>query len=179
MGVGVVQNAYDEICAIEVAENRDIIATDRLLQELSKQKMPSFKFTNCDVLIIDENGKNISGCGHDPNIRGRTYEDGCTVNFKVTNLFIRGLTKESHHIGIDLHIADITTRRCLNDVYWRETSINTITSNRLNGGRIPLYENTDYDALRLAIRTRDGIAFSKAHVARIKNTIGNGSDSSL
>jgi hypothetical protein len=173
-GVGVVQNAYDEICTIEVAENQDFIATDRTLQELSKQKMPSFKFTNCDVLIVDEIGKNISGCGHDPNITGRTYEEGFTVNFKVTNLFIRGLTKESHHNGIGLHIADITTRRCLNDVNWRETWLNTITSNRLNGGRIPLYENTDYDALRLAIRTCDDIDFSKAHVARIKNTLAMG-----
>lgn len=171
LGIGVVQNAYDEICAIEAGESKDLIDIDAELQQLSKQKMPSFKFRDCDVLIIDEIGKNISGCGHDPNITGRTYEEGFAVDFKVTNLFIRGLTKESHHNGIGLHIADITTRRCLNDVNWRETWINTITSNRLNGGHIPLYENTDYDALRLAIRTCDNIAFSRPRVARIKNTL--------
>lgn len=171
IGLGVVQNAYDEISAIEICEQEDIISMDAELLVQAKQSMPSFKFRNCDVLIIDEIGKNISGCGHDPNITGRTYEEGFTVDFKVTNLFIRGLTKESHHNGIGLHIADITTRRCLNDVNWRETWLNTITSNRLNGGRIPLYENTDCDALRLAIRTCDGIDFSRAHVVRIQNTL--------
>ena len=89
------------------------------------------------------------------------------MDFKVTNLFIRSLTPESHHNGIGLHIADITTRRCLNSVNWRETWLNTITSNRLNGGRIPLYENTDRDALLLAIRTCDGIDFATPRVVRI------------
>jgi len=171
LGIGVVQNAYDEICAFEVCESRDFIRMDEDLLVMAKQRMPSFKFPHCDVLVIDEVGKNISGCGHDPNVTGRTYEEGFSVDFKVTNLFIRSLTPESHHNGIGLHIADITTRRCLNSVNWRETWLNTITSNRLNGGRIPLYENTDRDALLLAIRTCDGIDFATPRVVRIRNTL--------
>jgi len=170
-GIGVVQNAYDEICAMKVCEREDIVRMDAELLVIAKERMPRFKFRQCDVLVIDEVGKNISGCGHDPNITGRTYEEGFSVDFKITNLFIRGLTKESHHNGTGLHIADVTTRRCLNDVDWRETWINTITSNRLNGGRIPLYENTDRDALLLAIRTCDAIDFAHPRVARIRNTL--------
>ena len=166
-----VQNAYDEICTLEVCESQNFIQMDEELLVIAKQRMPSFKFPQCDVLVVDEVGKNISGCGHDPNVTGRTYEEGFAVDFKVTNLFIRTLTPESHHNGIGLHIADISTRRCLNSVNWRETWLNTITSNRLNGGRIPLYENTDRDALLLAIRTCDDIDFAAPRVVRIRNTL--------
>lgn len=170
-GIGLVQNAYDEIRNIEVCTSDKILELDASLQEIAKNNIANFKFKKCDVLIIDEIGKNISGNGHDPNVVGRNNSGDFPDVFSVQRIFIRGLTAETHHNGCGLSGADITTRRCLNDVDWVPTWINVVSANRLNGGRIPVYVNTDREALQLAIKTCDDIDFNHPRVVRIKNTL--------
>ena len=41
----------------------------------------------------------------------------------------------------------------------------------ISGGKIPVYQNNDFEALRLAIRTCTKIDYSKARVARIRDTL--------
>ncbi|MDF1494675.1 lactate racemase domain-containing protein [Caproiciproducens sp. CPB-2] len=172
-GIGIVQNAYDELCAIEVMEKEKIMEKDRELLVLAKEKIAKFKFDELDVLIIDEIGKNISGMGFDPNIVGRNNSG--TRDFskilRLQKLFIRGLSEESHHNGAGIASADVTTRQCLRSVDWGTTWTNMITATTLNGGRIPLYMNNDRQAILLAIRTCNGIDFEDVTLARIKNTL--------
>jgi hypothetical protein len=173
-GLGLVQNAYDEICNIDFCEAGDILKLDADLLEIAKDRIPVFKFKDLDVLVVDQIGKNISGNGHDPNIIGRNNSGDFPEVLRLRRLFIRGLTAETHHNACGINLADITTRRCLNDIDWVSTWINIITANRLNGGRIPMYVNTDREALLLAIRTCDGIDFDRPRVARIRSTLEMG-----
>ena len=41
----------------------------------------------------------------------------------------------------------------------------------IHGGKIPFYQNNDYDALRVALRTCPRIDYQKARVARIRDTL--------
>ena len=170
-GVGVVQNAYDEVCNIDVCPKDGIIKMDADLLVVAKGKMPRFKFQECDVLVIDEIGKNISGNGHDPNIVGRNNSGDFPEVFTLKRLVILGITPESHHNAAGINLADITTRGLLNDVDWRATWINVLTANRPNGGKIPVYAETDRDAVIMAIRTGDNVDFEHPRVAHIKNTL--------
>lgn len=169
-GVGIVQNAYDEISNLEVMEKEHILERDAALLTMAKGKIAKFKMSSIDVLIIDEIGKNISGNGFDPNVVGRSNSPGFDDVLDLKKLFIRGLTKETHHNGCGLNHADITTRRCVCDVDYESTWINVSTATMLNGGRIPMYANNDREALLLAIRTCTGIDFNKVKVAHIKNS---------
>lgn len=170
--VGIVQNAYDELCTIEVAEKEDIFEADARLLKEARTKMAGFKFDDIDVLIIDEIGKNISGFGFDPNIVGRSNNKNYGVNdpIQIKRLFIRGLTPESHHNGCGLVAADITTRRCINDVDWAPTWTNFVACTEIQGGKIPMYLNNDRDALLMAIRSCGGES-RPLRMARIKNTL--------
>lgn len=170
-GVGIVQNAYDEISEIEVMPKEKILEKDAELLCIAKRKIARFKFPSIDVLIIDEIGKNISGNGHDPNITGRSNSGGFEDALDLKKLFIRSLNEETHHNGCGLSVADVTTRRCVNSVDFETTWINVITSTMLNGGAIPIYLENDREALLVAIRTCNGIDFSKARVVRIKDTL--------
>ena len=89
--VGIVQNAYDEICEIEIAEKDGLMAADRRLLEKAREKMARFKFDEADVLIIDEIGKEISGFGHDPNVTGRPngYKPDFGNILRIKRMFIR------------------------------------------------------------------------------------------
>lgn len=169
--VGVVQNAYDEISEIRVYPREQVVTGDRELLRIAKACFPRFKFDNIDVLIIDRIGKDISGEGADPNVTGRGFMPYFKDDFHTRKLFIRGLTEQSHHNACGLGLADITTRRCLNTVDWESTWVNLTTNMMIDGAKIPLYQNSDYDALRVALRTCPRIDYAKARVVRIHDTL--------
>lgn len=170
-GVGVVQNAYDDISEIMAFPKDKIVEGDHTLLEIARRRLPRFKFDDIDVLIIDRIGKNISGEGADPNVTGRGFMPYFKDDFHTKRLFIRGLTEQSHHNACGLGLADITTRRCLNSCDWESTWINLSTNTMIDGGKIPVYQNSDFEALRLAIRTCTKIDYSRARVAHIKDTL--------
>ena len=169
--VGVVQNAYDEISEIRVYPHDEIVAGDRELLRIAKARFPRFKFDNIDVLVIDRIGKDISGEGADPNVTGRGFMPYFKDDFHTRKLFIRGLSEQSHHNACGLGLADITTRRCLNSVDWESTWVNLTTNMMIDGAKIPLYQNNDYDALRVALRTCPRIDYAQARVVRIRDTL--------
>lgn len=76
--------------------------------------MPRILFDSCDVLIVDQMGKNISGDGMDPNISGRfptPYADG---GIKAQRVVALDLTEQSHGNACGIGLADVTTRRLFN-----------------------------------------------------------------
>ena len=170
-GVGVIQNAYDDISEIGVFAREDIVKGDAELLRKAKQSFPRFLFDYIDVLVVDRIGKDLSGEGADPNVTGR----GCMPYFKddfhTQRLFFRGLSENSHHNACGLGQADITTRRCLNEVDWESTWINLTTNTMIEAGKIPMYQNNDYEALRLAIRTCKKIDYKNARIVRIRDTL--------
>lgn len=170
-GVAFVQNAYDEISELEVIEKENIKQRDKELQTIAKRRIPNFKFKDLDVLVIDQIGKNISGNGMDPNIVERNFFMSFHDILNVQRIFIRGLTEGTHHNATGIGLCDVSTRKCLNQVDWETTWVNCITATAPNGGRIPVYMNNDRDALKLAIRCCVNIDYSKATVARIKDTL--------
>ena len=170
-GVGVVQNAYDRISEIMVFQKDQIVEGDRKLLKIAKARFPRFLFEYADVLIIDRIGKDISGEGADPNVTGRGFMPYFKDDFHTRRLVIRGLSEQSHHNACGLGLADITTRRCLNSVDWESTWVNLTTNTMIDGGKIPMYQNNDYEAIRVAIRTCTRIDYKKARVVRIKDTL--------
>ena len=169
-GVGLVQNAYDDISDLEVMEKEDIADRDAALLEIAKDKLARFKFPTTDVLIIDRIGKNIGGSGFDPNVvarRDRIYP-GTLVS---QNIFVRGLTEETHHNASGIGTVEVTTLRCVRDIDWAITWTNMMTANFLPGCRIPCFAENDREALRWAIRTCTGIDYANARVVRIQDTM--------
>jgi hypothetical protein len=173
-GVGVVQNAYDDICNIEVCTPEKILETDARLLQVAKERMAKFKFDNIDLLIIDEIGKNISGNGHDSNVTGRNMGNTFHDIPNLKRLFIRGITPESHHNGNGIGKADVTLRRVLRDIDWDISWTNVVTTGVLIAGAIPMYVETDEEAIRLCLLSCPNLDSSKARVVRIKNTIEMG-----
>jgi len=172
-GVGIVQNAYDDISELEMMPPEEIMERDAALLEIAKRRIANFRYPHIDVLVIDRIGKNISGNGHDPNIVGRNNSGlpGFKEVLDLKKLFIRGLTPETHHNACGLSCADVTTRSCVRDIDWDTTWTNVASCTQLNGAYIPMYMNNDRDALLLAIKTLNGVDYAKAKVVRILDTL--------
>lgn len=172
-GVGIVENAYDEICEISLAGPENLLAMDAQNLSVAKKRMARFKFNSADVLVIDEIGKNISGHGHDPNITGRSAvpDDAFKGILDLKRMVVLGISEESHHNGNGIADADVTTRRCLNDIDWSVVWTNVLTSNEIQGCKVPLYANCDRDAIKIAARTCMGVQPERLKMARIHNTL--------
>ena len=56
-GLGVVQNAYDEISELDAMPRERIMERDAALLEIAKAKIASFKMHSMDVLIIDRTAR--------------------------------------------------------------------------------------------------------------------------
>lgn len=172
-GIGIVQNAYDAVCAVDAAEPEEILALDKRLQAVAKKNIARFKFPELDVLIIEQIGKNISGSGFDPNIIGRTYtaDPGFNCILNLQKLVVCSVSPESEHNGVGIAQADVSTRRCLNSIDWSVLWTNSVTSTELTNGRIPIYMNTDREAIKLAIHSCNHTDASGIRLAKIHNTL--------
>lgn len=173
LGVAILENAYDEIAAIQVLTSEEIAAKEPGLLAKAKTYMPRISLDKIDVLIIDEMGKNISGAGMDPNITGRF---GGPINYPVDvpsiqKLFVRDLTYQSHGNATGIGLADITTQRLVDKIDFNKTYTNCITSTVLTGAKIPVTMSSDREALNIAIQTCNRVAPEQVKIVWIKNTL--------
>jgi hypothetical protein len=174
-GVGIVENAYDQTGHIEVVPSEQIASREPVLQEMAKRFMPRLLFSEIDVLVIEEMGKNISGAGFDPNITGRNRR---AVQWKldpmVKKIVVLGLTPESHGNATGIGGADVITMRLYREMDVGATYANIITSMNLDGAAIPIVMNSDRDAISLAVKTVVRVRPADCRVVRIRNTLDLG-----
>lgn len=174
-GIGIVENAYDQTAHIEAIAADQIGAREPALQEMAKKLMPRLQFSDIDVLIIDEMGKNISGAGFDPNITGRNRR---AISWKqdplVKKIVVLALTPESHGNATGIGGADVTTMRLYRDMDVGATYANVITSMNLDGAALPIVMNTDREAIALAVKTVVRIKPEDCRIVHIRNTLDLG-----
>lgn len=171
-GVGVVENAYDQTAHIEAVASERIASREPELQEMAKRLMPRLLFSEIDVLVIEEMGKNISGAGFDPNITGRNRR---AVQWKldplVKKIVVLGLTPESHGNATGIGGADVITMRLYRKMDVGATYANIITSMNLDGAAIPLVMNNDREAIAVAVKTVVRVKPHDCRIVRIRNTL--------
>lgn len=172
-GVGILENAFHELMAVEIILPKEIMAREKELLLEAKQNIARLLLPAIDLLIIDEIGKNISGEGMDPNVTGRPGS-GLTEGFEapeIQKIVVLDVTDVSHGNGVGIGMADITTVPCVNKIDFNAMYTNAVTATILDPAKIPLVMNNDREALALAIRTCNRVTPQSARIVRIKNTM--------
>ncbi len=172
LGVGIVENAYDETAIIEALTPPEILTREPELLAMAKDLMPSFPLSAIDVLIVDQIGKNISGSGMDPNVIGRMRINGePDPDFpKVKVIVITDITEPSHGNACGIGLADVATRRLLNKIDWDATYMNAVTSGFYEHSMLPVVAETDRQAFEWGIRASHDPHRPK-RIVRIKDTL--------
>ncbi|HRU33256.1 MAG TPA: DUF362 domain-containing protein, partial [bacterium] len=173
LGIGIVENAYDETMVISAAKPEDFEREDKRLLDIARGNMPRLPVDKLDLLIVDEMGKDISGAGMDTNIIGRIYIDGETEpeKPKITRIVVTDLTEKAHGNAIGIGLADLTTRRLVNKIDFNATYQNAVTSTFLHRGKIPVIAEDSKTAIEWALMTCGPIDIPNARIIRIKNTL--------
>jgi hypothetical protein len=172
-GLGIVENGYDQTAKIVGLKPDEIEAKEKELLSLAKQMMPKLPFDEIDLLVVDEMGKDISGVGIDPNVTGRNRDIIGTFPHPthVKRLFVRELTDFSNGNATGIGLADLTTRRLVEKIDFKATYMNCITGISLEKASIPMYFETDREAIRVALGSTGLTPPERSRIVRIKNTL--------
>jgi hypothetical protein len=171
-GVGVVENAHEQVAQIEVMAAESLLKREPELLARAREYMPKLLFDAIDVLVIDEIGKDISGSGFDPNVTGRNNRYiPWSGPPEVQKIVLLDLTEKTHGNATGLGLADVITMKLYKKMDIASTYANLITATYLDGANIPVIMNTEEEAIRLAVKTLRRIRPENARIVRIKNTL--------
>lgn len=174
--VAMVQSPTDRISHLEVIPTDKLFERDEALQQIAKEETPGLKLPSIDVLIVDEIGKEISGAGMDPNVTGRTERYGQMQAFRdlvpdIEKIVLLDITEKAHGNASGCGMADIISYRFVNKIDFASTYTNGITAKSFAMVALPLYANSDEDAIKMAIAHSFLRDTATAKVVRIKNTL--------
>lgn len=151
-GIAVIENAYDDTYLIKGLTPREIIDEEPRLKEISYQTIARLLFDECDVLVVDKIGKNISGDGMDPNISGRfVLPQYCSGGIDAEKVVVLDITDETHGNAQGIGLAEVTTRRLVNRMKLEMTYPTGVTNTFLHLMKIPMIMDNDREALQLAL----------------------------
>jgi hypothetical protein len=169
--VGIIENAYHEVCRVDVMLKDEIESLEPAMLEEAKRLSPRLFFDKLDVAIIDEIGKDISGTGFDTNFVGRYHTPYASGGPQITRIAVLDITNRSHGNGNGLGIADFTTKRAFEKFDFEMTYPNSLTSTVPISVKIPMVLKNDRQAIQAAIKTCNIINKKDVRLIRIKNTI--------
>lgn len=173
-GLAVVENGYEETAVVEAIPPDRIQEREPELLNLAKRSMARLPFDDCDVLLIDEIGKNISGTGMDTNVIGRKYNDHKATDGetpRIKRIIVRGLTEATHGNATGLGIAEFCLSRVVRGMDAKITAINCITGGHPTAAMTPIHLETDREALATALSTIGLTPPPQAKVLWIRNTL--------
>ncbi len=165
------ENAYDETMKLEAILPENILTREPELLQLAFQNMPSLLVKECDVLVVDEIGKNYSGTGVDPNITGTFSTPYASGGIKVQRTAFLNLSEASHGNALGTGLASVITAKIFDEMDIEKMYPNCITSTVLASARIPCVVANDKEAIQICIRTCNEIEMEKARVVRIPNSL--------
>jgi len=145
-GIAIVEDAFENTSHVEAVASSDFLTREPELLELARNRMPRLPFANADLLIVDQIGKEISGCGMDTNVIGRKTNDRSAApdEFpKIRQIYVRSLTEKTAGNGCGVGIADYGHRRVVDALNQEVTRINCVTSAHVTAGAIPITFESD------------------------------------
>jgi hypothetical protein len=177
--VAILEDQFHETANVVTLGKEEIEVQEEQLFAQARRLMPRLPIDDIDFLIIDRMGKNISGSGMDPNIIGRSVygytSQGPSVNslspVKIKRIFVRDLTAESHGNAVGIGLADLTTSRLVRAMNPQATYVNALTSMAPLIAKIPIYFETDSEAITGGLASLGISDASAARVVRIADTL--------
>jgi hypothetical protein len=170
-GLAIVEDAHEEAAVVEAVPGERFAEREPELLSLAREWMARLPFTEADVLVVQEIGKNISGAGMDPNVTGRFGVRGVETEVRIGRLVVLDLTPETHGNACGLGVADLVTARAAGKVDFVATYTNQVTAQVLEGAKLPLVAGSDREAVAIAVRTLGRLEPERVRLAWIRNTL--------
>jgi hypothetical protein len=173
-GVAILEDQHDETTLLEGVPPTEFLDREAELLETAYEIMPKLPFDDVDVLILDSQGKDISGQGMDTNVIGRrpfAIQEPEPDLPSVKRIYTRGLTETTHGNAMGMGSADFVHADLLVDIDMPTTLINALTASTTRGVRLPPTVETDRAGLIAALSTIGIVDPGTVRVLRAADTM--------
>ncbi|MCL1993934.1 MAG: nickel-dependent lactate racemase [Spirochaetes bacterium] len=172
MGLGIIENAYHQTCRIEALSPQEIIDKEPALLDYAKSRMAKILIDPCDILVVDQIGKEISGDGMDPNVSGATScAPYVTGGLNAQRTVVLSLTADTHGQAVGMGAAHAITKRLFNEIDYDATYVNALTARVIDYTRIPPIMDNDKEAIQFAARSAASVDLDNLRIIRIQDTM--------
>jgi hypothetical protein len=176
LGVALLENQRHEVTAVRLLPAGEWERSEPELLARAKELVPRLPIDEIDVLLVDEMGKDVSGAGMDPNVTGRST--GCwTVarqTPRITRIVALSLTRATHGNACGLGSVDVAPRRLVEQIDLAATLANALASCAPEDGKIPLWFESDREALIGALGTVRPCTLDDLRLVHIRSTLALG-----
>ena len=155
-GVAILEDQHDDTTLLEGIPPEGFLERERELLETAYDIMPKIPFRELDVLVLDQQGKDISGQGMDTNVIGRrpfAIQEPEPELPDIKRIYTRGLTETTHGNAMGMGSADFVHTDLLEEIEMETTLINALTASTTRGVRIPPTVETDRAGLIASLST--------------------------
>jgi hypothetical protein len=173
-GVALVEDQHDETARIEGVSPDGFLEREAELLETAYDIMPTLPFEDVDVLVLDRQGKDVSGQGLDTNVIGRrpfALNEPEPDRPEIKRIYVRGLTETTHGNAMGMGSADFVHRDVAAELDSADTLINAITASTIRGVRLPPVVETDRAGLVAALSTIGVVDPETVRVLRAPDTM--------
>ncbi|MCB2226885.1 MAG: hypothetical protein KQH53_09420 [Desulfarculaceae bacterium] len=172
-GVGLVENHQERTAEVRVCAPERFIESDAELLIRARELMGRVPFSDVDLLIVDEMGKNISGAGMDSNVVGRVMNQVSPEpdEIQFRRIYVRDLTDQSLGNAVGVGAADFVHQRLAAKIDSHKTRVNCLTAAVPEKGRVPFTYDRDDEAIADALNSVGLEDTAQARVVWIKNTL--------
>jgi hypothetical protein len=154
-GIGILEDKTNKFRRLEAVPQDAVFEREPELLQESRQYHAMLPFTQLDVLLVDEIGKEISGAGFDTKVIGRIrniYEKECEQP-RITRIVLRDLSEKTGGNAIGLGLADFVHRRVVEKMDPEITALNSITAVAPEKGMVPITLSSDRRAIEAAFQS--------------------------
>ncbi|WP_311173452.1 DUF362 domain-containing protein [Halobellus ordinarius] len=173
-GVAIVEDQHDDTAIIEGVPPAGFLDREAELLETAYDIMPTLPFEEIDVLVVDEQGKDISGQGMDTNVIGRrpfAIQEPEPDLPDIKRIYTRGLTETTHGNAMGMGSADFVHADLLDELEASTTLINAITASTTRGVRLPPVVETDRAGIVAALSTIGVVEPQDVRILRVRDTM--------
>lgn len=149
-GVAILEDQRDQTARIEGVPAETLLDRERELLQEAEELLPRLPFEEVDILVVDRQGKDISGQGIDPNVIGRrpfAINEGEPAVPNIKRIYVRSLSERTHGNAMGVGSADFVHQDVFREIDPRDTFVNAITASTVRGIRLPPVVETDRSGL--------------------------------
>jgi hypothetical protein len=155
-GVAIVEDQYDETTLIEGVLPSGFLDREEELLAMAYDLLPTLPFDDLDVVVFDQQGKDISGKGIDTNVIGRrpfAINEPAPEQPDIKRIYTRRLTETTHGNAMGIGSADVIHEDIAAELDAPTTLINALTASTIRGVKLPPVVETDHAGLVAALST--------------------------
>lgn len=173
-GIAIVENQRDATTRIEGIPPEGFLNREAELLKMAYEIMPTLPFENLDLLVLDSQGKDISGQGMDTNVIGRrpfAIQEPEPDTPDIKRIYTRSLTEATHGNAMGMGSADFVHENLLDEIEMSSSLINALTASTPRGVRLPPVVETDRAGIVAALSTIGVVDPETVRVLRASDTM--------